>query len=122
MRSARAHATYQGMGSLPSLRATGHRVWNLIGVAPVVGRGAQRGESEARLQALRDEVERLSAVRSNVERATQLARVLDAVTAMAETHGLSEPELHALRVGVAGEREPLAVTPGPLGLRQQLKQ
>jgi hypothetical protein len=129
------------MGSLPSLRATGQKMWtrirpNLSSVTPLafarvsalgsqrdLQRGVQRdlqtAESEARLQALRVEVERLSAVRSNVERATQLARVLDAVSAMAEAHGLSQAELTALR------RVPLdrvAITSGPLGLRQQLKQ
>lgn len=83
------------------------------------GRVPLRGESEARLQALRSEVERLSTVRSNVERATQLARVLEAVSAMAEAHGLNYAELNALR-SVPLER---VVSPlGPLGLRQQLKQ
>jgi hypothetical protein len=71
---------------------------------------------DAKLQALRLEVERVSGARSQAERAAQLARVLDAVSVLAKSHGLSEAELATLR---AGKRV------GPrlvAGLKRQLKQ
>lgn len=57
--------------------------------------GSER--QDPKLQALRIEVERVATARSAPERAAQLARVLDAVSALAQAHGVSELELNALR-------------------------
>lgn len=74
----------------PWLRSAGQQVWTRL------RRGL--GTREAELQAaLQHEVEQLRDARSNVQRATQLARVLDAVFALAEAHELSEAQLSALR-------------------------
>jgi hypothetical protein len=85
------------MGGLPSLRATGQKVWSRFRDA----RAPFDHLRDNKFQALRLEVERVTAARSAQERATQLARVLDAVSALAEAHGLSDAELSALRTGRA---------------------
>lgn len=80
-------------------------------------RGADAAaDVERAWQALRIELERASGLgrRSQRQRAAQLARVLDAVSALAEAHGVSEQELSALR---AGERVSTVE-----GLTRQLKQ
>jgi hypothetical protein len=92
------------MGSLPSLRATGHKVWSRIRsgdreLRELLGRETAASAHDAKMQALRQAVERVATVRSPAERATQLARVLDAVSAVAAAHGLNEADLDALRVG-----------------------
>jgi hypothetical protein len=103
------------MGSLPGLKATGQKVWSRF----VRGEQAFAGFSSAlpdpKWQALRLEVERVAATSSPHERAAQLARVLDAVSALAQAHGLSEVELNALRTGGVNPRS-------VAGIKRQLKQ
>lgn len=99
------------MASLPSLRATGQMVWSRLLAHDAEPRS--RAVADAKLQALRLAVERVALARSQRERAAQLARVLSAVNALAEAHGLSQAELDALRAG-----SPVSVS----GLKRQLKQ
>ena len=89
------------MGSFPSVRATGQKVWSRFVRGEQSFSGFASAAPEPEWQALRTEVERMAVVGkiSPQERAAQLARVLDAVSALAEAHGLSELELQALRAG-----------------------
>jgi hypothetical protein len=78
------------------------------------------------MQTLVFEVQRVSEARTSAQRATQLARVLDAVSALAEAHGLNEGQLQALRrqqpKTTAQTQVPVSVpVERPLGLKQQLK-
>lgn len=101
------------MASLPSLRATGHKVWSRL-LRPD-HEPLSRAAADAKLQALRSAVERVAAARSPRERAAQLAHVLSAVDALAEAHGLSQAELAALRAG-----SPMSIA-SVAGLKRQLK-
>ena len=74
----------------PWLKSAGQQVWTRIRR----GLGAQEQELQ---ESLRREVELLGEVRTNVQRATQLARVLDAVYAIAEAHEFTAAQLAALR-------------------------
>lgn len=99
------------MASLPSLRATGQKVWSRIRRQDHERLSA--AAADAKLRALRMEVERVALARSQRERAAQLARVLEAVSEVAAAHGLSQAELDAWRTGQTG-----AVA----GLKRQLRQ
>lgn len=88
------------MASLPSLRATGQKVWSRIRRQDHEHLSA--AVADAKLRALRLEVERVALARSQRERAAQLARVLTAVSEVAAAHGLSQAELDALRAGRTG--------------------
>jgi hypothetical protein len=93
------------MASLPSLRVTGHRVWSRIRRTDHTARDrdlSSQTAADAKLQALRIEVERVASARSGRERAAQLARVLQAVSVLAEAHGLSQADLEDLRAGRSG--------------------
>jgi len=74
----------------PWLRSAGQQVWTRI------RRGLLTREEELH-EALQHEVEQLRGMRTNVQRATQLAKVLDAVYALADAHELSEAQVSALR-------------------------
>lgn len=105
------------MASLPSLRATGQKVWSRI------RRQDQErlsgAAADAKLRALRIEVERVALARSQRERAAQLARVLSAVSELAAAHGLSQAELDALRAGRAG---PTGAVSGIKDIKRELRQ
>ena len=74
----------------PWLKSAGQQVWTRI------RRGLLTHEQELQ-ESLQREVEQLGEARTNVQRATQLARVLDAVFAIAEAHELTEAQVSALR-------------------------
>ncbi|HET8935165.1 MAG TPA: hypothetical protein VFN67_17070 [Polyangiales bacterium] len=97
------------MASLPSLRATGQKVWSRIRRQD----HERSAAADAKLRALRLEVERVGLARSRRERAAQLARVLTAANELAAAHGVSPAELDALRAGRTG-----AVA----GIKRQLRQ
>jgi hypothetical protein len=118
------------MGSLPSFRMTGRQVWSRIRNSGFGDAPSQRRAQAGLMQTLVFEVQRVSEARTSAQRATQLARVLDAVSALAEAHGLNEGQLQALR---RQQPKTTAQTPvpvpapvsvpveRPLGLKQQLK-
>jgi hypothetical protein len=105
------------MGSIPGLRATGQKVWSRFvrGEQPFAGFSSAAPGPE--WHALRREVERVASLGqiSSQERAVQLARVLDAVSVLAEAHGLSDLELNALRASSPRAR-------AMAGFKRQLKQ
>lgn len=107
------------MGSIPGLRAKGQKVWSRFVRGEQAFSSFANAAPDPEWQALRLEVERVAALgkSSQRERAAQLARVLDAVSALAEAHGLSELELSALRAGRAS-RGSRAMT----GIKRQIKQ
>jgi hypothetical protein len=74
----------------PWLKSAGQQVWTRI------RRGLLTHEQELQ-ESLQREVEQLSGARTNVQRATQLAKVLDAVFAIADAHELTEAQVSALR-------------------------
>lgn len=128
------------MGSLPSLRLSGRKVWSRIRQGGLDGLGAglrvidglqldfdldglARFDGIVRprkrgglAQALVAEAQRAAAAGSQAERKAQLARVLDAVAALAEAHGIREAELSALRVQRGSRSQTVQ------GLRQQLQE
>lgn len=77
------------MAGLPSLRATGRKVWSRI-------RSGRDAESEL-LRALEGQVARMSLGQARAERAAQIARVLDLASALAAEADISEAEVQALR-------------------------
>jgi len=105
------------MGSIPGLRATGQKVWSRLLRGEQVFQGFASAGPDPKWRALRQEVELAAALGKSTqrERAAQLARVLDAVSALAQAHGLNEQDLQALRAGSARQ--------GPVaGIKRQIKQ
>lgn len=107
------------MGSFPGVRATGQKVWSRFVRGEQSFSGLSSAAPDPEWQALRIEVERVASMGRipPQERAAQLARVLDAVSALAEAHGLSELELQALRTGRVSVR-----TRAIAGIKRQLEQ